>query len=402
MIETAMPDLDVRQVEEEHLSGGVRRRPITIVRGQGARLWDATGKEYIDCASAHGWANVGHCHPEVAQAIQKQSGRLVTLNESAYNDQRAAWYGELSRVLTSNFGRTGQGTLSRIHACNSGAEAIEAALKFARMKTKRTDFVAFGGGFHGRTFGALSVTSTRRFQEPFEPLVPGIAHVPFNDEAAVEKAVDDNTAGVIVEIIQGEGGVRAAQPDFIAQVQHLCAERGALFIVDEIQTGFGRTGRWFASQHVGAEPDVVALGKALGGGVPMGAAAWRSELGRFETGSHGSTFGGAPLACAASTASMRVIERDELPQRAAKLGSRLLETLRSNEAPIVREIRGRGLMIGVELRRSVTPILKTLMERGVWALPAGKNVLRLLPPLVIREEDLDRATNIIVETLRAA
>ncbi len=398
---------DVPATEQKHASGGVRRRPVTIVRGKGALLWDDSGKEYIDCGSAHGWANLGHSHPDVVRAIREQAGRLMALNESAYNDQRATWYSELARVLASQFGTTEHGDLSRIHACSSGAEAVEAAMKFARFHTKRTEFVAFGGGFHGRTFGALSVTSTLRYRESFEPLVPGITHVPFNDLQAVEKVVRDDTAGVILEIIQGEGGVREAHSDFVAGVQRVCRERGALFIVDEVQTGFGRTGRWFASQHLGAEPDIVALGKSLGGGIPMGATAWRTEFGQIESGLHGSTFGGAPLACAASVATMRVMERDGLPDQAAALGKQLVETLRecvstSANPSIVREVRGRGLMVGVELRRPVTPILRALLERGLWALPAGKNVLRLLPPLVISQDDLNRATAIVVEILRAA
>jgi acetylornithine/LysW-gamma-L-lysine aminotransferase len=268
---------DVRAVEDQYTSGGVTRRPVTIVRGEGARLWDDHGKEYIDCASAHGWANVGHCHPEVVRAIREQAGRLVAMTESGYNEQRAAWYRTLTRLLASHFGTNEHGTLSRIFPCNSGAEAVEAAMKFARFRTQRTNFVAFHRGFHGRTFGALSVTSTRRYRAPFEPLLTGVTHVPFNDVQAIDSAVNDETAGVILEIIQGEGGVHEADAGFVAGVQQTCRERGALFIVDEIQTGFGRTGRWFASEHVGAEPDVIVLGKALGGA--RGASRARSDTG---------------------------------------------------------------------------------------------------------------------------
>ncbi len=391
---------DVVETEEEHTSGGVTRRPVTIVRGRAARLWDDRGNEYIDCASGHGWANIGHCHPEVVAAIHKQAGQLVAMTESGYNDQRAAWYRMLARILASHFDTTERGTLSRIFPCNSGTEAVEAAMKFARFRTQRTNFVAFHRGFHGRTLGALSVTSARRYRASFEPLLDGITHVHLNDADAVDSAVNDKTAGVILEIIQGEGGVHEAAADFIAGVQRICSERGALLMVDEIQTGFGRTGRWFASAHAGAEPDVIMLGKALGSGIPMGAAVWRSELGQFDSGLHGSTFGGAPLACAASVAGMRVLEREALPERAATLGAELRESLTSCAAS-VREVRGRGLMIGVELRTSVMPVLRTLLDRGVWALPAGKNVLRLLPPLVISEQELSRATAIVIETLRA-
>jgi acetylornithine/LysW-gamma-L-lysine aminotransferase len=239
------PD-DVAATEEQHTSGGVARRPVTIVRGKGAKIWDDRGNEYIDCASAHGWANIGHCHPEIVAAIHKQAGQLVAMTESGYNDQRAIWYDTLAQVLESHFGDTERGTLSRIFPCNSGTEAVEAAMKFARFRTQRTDFVAFHRGFHGRTFGSLSVTSARRYRAPFEPLLTGATHLHLNDLNALDSAVTDNTAGVILEIIQGEGGVHEASTDFIAGVQHICRDRGALFIVDEIQTGFGRTGRWLA------------------------------------------------------------------------------------------------------------------------------------------------------------
>ncbi|HEX9730162.1 MAG TPA: aminotransferase class III-fold pyridoxal phosphate-dependent enzyme [Gemmatimonadales bacterium] len=399
MTEAGLRADEVVRLEDLHGSGGVGRRPVTIVRGDGARLFDDAGHEYLDLASAHGWANLGHGHPEILEAIHAQTDRLIAHTESSYNDQRAAWFGELAAVLREAFGENDHGVLSRISPSNSGTEAVEAALKFARVSTGRSGVVAFTRAFHGRTFGALSATATARYRAPFEPLVPGFTHVPLNDLAALDGAISDTTAAVLVEIVQGEGGVHEAQADFVAGAQRLCRERGALFIVDEIQTGFGRTGRWFASQWVDAKPDIVTLGKALGGGIPMGAAVWRDRLGGFEVGAHGSTFGGNPLACAASRAMLRVLRRDDLPARADRLGARLLGRLRTSGAPGVREVRGRGLMIGIELKQAATPVLKALTARGVWALPAGRTVLRLMPPLTIDEPDLDRAGDILLEIL---
>ncbi len=399
MTEPRDTPFDPAAIEDRHGSGGVRRRPVTIVRAEGSRLFDAHGKRYVDCAAAHGWAALGHGHPTVTDAIRAQAGTLVMHTESAPNDTRARWFAALVNFLRADFPPNDQGVLSRIQPANSGAEAVEAALKFARYHTGRVEFVSFARGFHGRTFGALSATASGARRETFAPLVPGFVHVPFDDLAAVERAVGDRTAGVVVEIIQGEGGVHEGSTPFLQGLQRCCRERGALLIVDEIQTGFCRTGRRFASAWHEVAPDVIVLGKALGGGIPMGAAVWRDGLGTFESGFHGSTFAGAPLACAASLATMDVLQRERLADRAARLGTALLADLRALEAPIIRAVRGRGLMIGIELKQKVGPILAQLMDRGVWALPAGLNVLRLLPPLTIPEDDLAFALTAIRETL---
>jgi acetylornithine/LysW-gamma-L-lysine aminotransferase len=390
------------ELEDAHASGGVTRRPVTIVRASGARLWDSQGKEYLDLGGAHGWAALGHGHPEVTRAIQEQAGVLVMQTESAYNEQRARWLGELADILGEHLGSTAHGPVARIQPCNSGAEANECAIKLARYVTGRTEFVAASRGFHGRTLGALSATADPGYRKPFEPLLPGFRHVPLNDVGKLEAAVTERTAGVILEVVQGEGGIRPAEPEFLHAARRVCDKRGALLIIDEVQTGLGRTGQWFASEHTGLAPDVVTLGKPLGGGIPLGAAAWRAGLGQFPPGTHGSTFGGNPLACAASRAALRVIRQERLPERAGRLGTAVLEELKGAKLAAVREVRGLGLMIGIDLRSKVTPILKALMARGVWALPAGDHVLRLLPPLVIAEDDLSRATEIVIEALRAA
>ncbi|UCG87498.1 MAG: aspartate aminotransferase family protein [Gemmatimonadota bacterium] len=402
MTDTGCDDRALEDIEAAHASGGVARREATIVRGQGARIFDQQGMSYIDLSAGHGWAGLGHAHPAVTQAIREQAEKLVCLTESAFNDQRALWLSELTALLQLELGSTGRGPLTRVNISNSGSEAIEAAIKLARLFTGRSEIVSFRRGFHGRTLGALSATARQTFRQPFEPLVPGFSHLPYNDLAALAVGITERTAAVIVEVVQGEGGVHIARPEFAQALRDACDRAGALLVIDEIQTGLGRTGRWFASQHFDLAPDILALGKTLGGGVPMGATIWREALGTIPAGSHGSTFGGGPLACAASRAVLEVIREEDLPQRAARLGRLLLERLAGSDARVVRQVRGLGLMLGVELRTKVTPILRRLMQRGVWALPAGMNVLRLLPPLTISESELDNAVTAVEEVLRDA
>ena len=393
------------ELENRHYSGGTTRRPIVMVKGAGCRLWDSDGREYLDFSSAQGWANIGHCHPAVTCALQEQAACLVAQTESSYSNQRALWYAELAAVLRDTLGESEKGTLSRIHVCSSGAEAIEAAIKAARYFTKRTDIVAFKRAFHGRTMGALSATWNPQYRSPFEPLVPGFRHITFNEISGMEDAITDQTAAVLVELVQGEGGVFPASAGFLLALQEACRRTGTLLIADEIQTGFGRTARWFAGCHFtesGFAPDMLAMGKSIGGGLPMGALAWRSGLGTLEAGAHGSTFGGNPLTCAAGRAVLRVLQEEKLIDWAAHLGKILLARLHSMKAPIIREIRGLGLMAGIELRQKVTPILKELMNRGLWALPAGPTVLRLLPPLILSDQELELGLQIIEEVLGGA
>lgn len=387
-----MGDRDPLAVEANLGAGVYALRGLTLVRGEGARVWDAEGRTYIDCIGGHGAAILGHAHPAIARALSEQAARLIACPGTFGNDVRAELLEALARV-------TG---FPRFFLCNSGAEAVEAALKFARLATGRPGFVAAMRGFHGRTLGALSVTWEPKYRRPFEPLLPEVTHVPFNDLAAAEQAISDRTAAVIVEPVQGEGGVRPATPDYLAGLRALCDERGALLIFDEVQTGFGRTGHWFAFHHYGVVPDLLALAKGIAAGVPMGAVAVGPRVGALPAGAHGSTFGGNPLACAASLATLDVLEQAQLPARAARLGAWALETLRKElaDAPLVREVRGLGLMIGVELRRRVTPLLRALQEAGVLALPAGPTVLRLLPPLVIEEADWQRAVETVIGQIR--
>lgn len=377
--------MDIFATEDRYTSGLYTKRPIAILRGEGARLWDSEGREYIDCVGGQGAANIGHANPLVAQAIAEQAQRLISCPEMFYNDRRA----ELEERLCQVSG------YPRVFLCNSGTEANEAAIKFARLTTGRTEIIAFKRAFHGRTFGALSATWEKKYREPFEPLVPGFTHLTYNDAEALQAAVNEQTAAVLLEVVQGEGGVHPASAGFLQTAQQVCRQHGALLIVDEVQTGFGRTGKLFAFQHDGLQPDLVCLAKSIAGGLPMGAVLIGERVGSLPPQTHGSTFGGNPLACAAALASINFLLENHLPERAAELGAWFIEQLRQIESPLIREVRGLGLMAGIELKQKVTPYLQALMNEGVLALPAGLTVMRFLPPLVIEKSDLQRVVEAV-------
>ncbi len=390
-----LSNTSIIELESRYASGAYPQREIAIVRGQGARLWDADGREYIDCISGYGVALIGHGRPEVAEAIADQARRLITCPEVFYNDQRA-------RLLDRLIGLAPEG-LTRAFLCNSGTEAVEGAIKFARLATGRPGIVAAMRGFHGRTLGALSATWEKRYREPFEPLVPGFTHIPYNNLARLEAAVTEETAAVLLEVVQGEGGVRPGTREFLQGARELCDRTGALLIIDEVQTGFGRTGRWFAVEHHDLRPDLMALAKGIAGGVPMGAVLMTDAIAeKIKPGVHGSTFGGNPLACAAALATIDVLEQENLPRQAAEKGTYLIERLRRIESPKIREVRGLGLMVGVELRERSTPYLRALMAHGVLAIPAGPTVVRFLPPLVISRDELDQVVDAFATVLDAA
>ncbi len=381
---------DIMTIESQHTSGLYTKQPIVFVRGQGALLWDINGSEYIDCSSGHGVANLGHAHPKVAAAIAEQSGLLLTLFETYYNDKRSALMEKITALVP---------TLDKVFFCNSGTEAVEAALKFARVSTGRKNVIATMRGFHGRTMGALSATYNKKYKEAFEPLLAGFSHVPYNNIEALDAALTDEVGAVILEAVQGEGGVYPADPAYLQAARRLCTERGALLILDEVQAGLGRTGKMFAFQHSGIVPDVVCIAKSLAGGLPMGAVLFGDSVKNLAPGLHGSTFGGNPLACAAALAALTAIEEEDLPGQAAAKGAYLMEELRSIESPLIREVRGLGLMVGIELKQKVAPYLAALQERHVLALNAGLTTIRLLPPLVITREQIDRVIQTLKEVL---
>ena len=381
---------NIIDIENKHTSGVYAKQALTIVRGQGASLFDVDGVEYIDCSAGHGVANLGHAHPKIAEALYKQASTLITLFESFPNDKRAELMEKITSLVDS---------LDRVFFCNSGTEAVEASLKFARISTGRKNIVAAMRAFHGRTYGSLSATYNKKYREGFEPLVPGFCHVPYNNIEALDKAVNEETAAVILEVIQGEGGVYPATPEYIQAARRICDERGALLIVDEIQTGFGRTGMMFAIQHFDVIPDMLACAKSIAGGVPMGAVLIGHNVKNLTPGVHGSTFGGNPLACAAAIAAISVIEEEGLARQALVKGAYLRDQLRRIESPNIREVRGMGLMTGIEMKQKVAPYIKELQERKIIALNAGMTVIRLLPPLVITYQQLDYLIKVLKEVL---
>ena len=379
------------ELEDRHGSGAYGKRPTALVRGEGVYVWDNMGNRYLDATSGQGVAALGHCHPAVINAICEQAATLITCHESFYNDRRAELYSLLTSITPAD--------LNRFFLCNSGAEANEGALKVAKLLTGRDGIVAAKRSFHGRTTGALSVTWTQKYRKPFQEWLPAVDYVAFNDIEAARKAITESTAAVVVEAIQGEGGVHPAENEYLRALRERCDQTGAMLIIDEIQTGFGRTGTWFGFEHAGIVPDIISIGKAIAGGLPMGAVCWRDAHGPIDRATHGSTFGGNPLACAAGVAAISAIRDENLAQRARDNGAWCIDELTALNLKGVREVRGRGLMIGLELRARVTPVLKALQEQGVLALPAGLNTLRLLPPLIISREQLSTVIAAVCEAL---
>ncbi len=380
----------IHQTEQRYALEVFPKRDITLVKGSGAEVWDDRGRRYIDCVAGIGVANIGHANPAVADALAEQARTLVACPGIFYNDARARLLAKLARIAPPG--------LSRGFFCNSGAETIEAAIKFARLTTGRTGVVSAMRGFHGRTLGALSATHKKQYREGFGPLVPGFSFVPFNNADRLRAAVDEDTAAVVIEPVQGEGGIRPASAEFLRVARDICDEAGALLVFDEIQTGFCRTGRMFACEHHGVVPDILCLAKAIAGGVPMGAVLANDRI-RPPPGKHGTTYGGNPLVCAAGLAAIRFMEEEGLAARAERLG----EHFRARFEPLlprrVRALRQIGLMIGVELRERCRPYIDALTEAGVLTLPAGATVIRLLPPLVITEEQIDEVVEALAGVL---
>ncbi len=380
--------MTARELEERHALEVYPRRGISIVRGEDARLWDDQGNEYLDCAAGVGVANAGHANPAVAAALAHQAKILVTCPGIFYNDQRGQLMGKLADLAPNG--------LERVFLCNSGSESTEAAIKLARKTTGRSGMVTAMRGFHGRTLGSLSATF--KYRDAFEPLLPGCTFVPLNNIDKLDSAIGEDTAAVMLETVQGEGGVRPADPDYLAAARRLCDERGALLIIDEVQTGFCRTGTFFSCEQFDLVPDILCLAKGIAGGVPMGAVlcSGRVEAG---IGVHGSTFGGNPLACAAALAAIDFLLEHDLAAKAGERGDYFLRRFTGELPTRVRDVRQIGLMIGIELKEKATPYLQALLQRRVLALPAGPTVIRLLPPLVISESQLDTVVDALHNVL---
>ncbi|HVL89547.1 MAG TPA: acetylornithine transaminase [Actinomycetota bacterium] len=370
------------------------RQPVAFVRGDGARLWDSEGREYLDFLAGIAVASVGHAHPAVTSAVRAQAGELVHVSNLFYTEAQGLLAERLHGLL--GWGRS--------FFCNSGAEANEAAIKLARRATGRAGLVTALGSFHGRTIATLAATGQPAKHEPFSPLPAELMnHIPFNDEEALEAAIGEDTSAVLLEVVQGEGGVHPATAEFLRAARKLCDERGALLIFDEVQTGLGRTGSWFAFRHTGVEPDIVTLAKALGGGLPIGACIAREEVAAgFGPGDHATTFGGGPVPCRAALAVLDVIESGNLVQNAAAMGERLTERLTEATSgnDLVAGIRGLGLLVGLQLTadRSAEAVERCLAG-GLVVNNVTPSTIRLSPPLVVREAEVDRAAKILGDVL---
>ena len=385
---------DERSLEDRYGSGAYGKRPLSLVRGAGCTVWDDAGRPYLDATSGMGVALLGHAHPAIVSAVSAQATRLITAPEAFYSPLRAILYETLRAILPPEIGH--------FFLCNSGAEAIEAALKVARLKSGRSGLVAAQRAFHGRTLGALALTANPKYREAYGDWLPKVRRVRYNDTVAARAAIDESTAAVVIEPLQGEGGVHEANAEYLRALRERCDETGTLLIFDEIQSGLGRSGHWLASEAAAVLPDILTLGKGLGGGLPLALAAWRADLGPIARGAHGSTFGGNPLACAAAIATLNTL-RDEgilatVRERGAWLRAQLEE--KRGRWPLVRALRGRGFLLGLELRARVTPILRELQEEGVLALPAGQGVLRLLPPLILQLAEAERLIEALDRVLR--
>ncbi|HZW27285.1 MAG TPA: aminotransferase class III-fold pyridoxal phosphate-dependent enzyme [Trueperaceae bacterium] len=361
---------------------GLWRPEVAFVRGDGALLYDADGKEYIDCLAGIGVASVGHGNRRLADAVAAQAARLVVCPQNLGNDVRARFLEELFAFVRP--------PLTRAFLSNSGAEANEAALKWARVATGRSRFVAVKRGFSGRTLGVLPLTWEPKYREPFQRGEPHVTFVTLGDEAELRSAVTEETAAVVMEPIQGESGIRPAPDGYLRLARELTRETGALLVLDEIQCGVGRTGTFLASEPAGVQADVVTLAKGLAGGVPIGATLMTEEVAAaMPAGGHGTTFGGNPLSAAAGLAVLAEIRERDLMRRATELGGRLMDGLRSLGDPRVVEVRGRGLMVGMELSVPVAPLVSALLREGVVTTSGGSHTVRFLPPLVIEAAQVD-------------
>jgi LysW-gamma-L-lysine/LysW-L-ornithine aminotransferase len=383
--------INFREMENLYALDVYLKRDLVLVRGQGARLWDESGKEYIDCMAGQGVANIGHCNPAVVEAVTKQAQTLLNCTGSFYNDRRALLMEKIISLTPPH--------LKKVFLCNSGTESVEAALKFARIATGKTDFICAMRSFHGRTLGALSATYNPKYREDFEPLVPGFQFVPYNNFARFSAALTEKTAAVLLEIVQGEGGVNIGERDYFVQVQDLCRRKGILLIIDEVQTGFCRTGRMLAIEHFGLEPDILCLAKSMAGGFPIGATVC-ADLPNISPGIHGNTFGGNPLASAAAVAAIDFMIRENLARQAEDKGNYFAERFKKYSLSQVRDFRQLGLLIGIELKQKSYPVIMEMQKRGILLLPAGATVVRLLPPLTIGYEDLDVVLKEITDCLK--
>jgi len=378
------------ELYSKYVIANYKRLPRVIVKGEGCYLYDAEGNKILDMFPGWAVSGIGHCHPKVVEAIRKQAGELLHIDNTFYSEQQ----GQLAKLLSE------RGFGGKCFFCNSGAEANEGALKLARLATAegKYKFITAEGSFHGRTFATVTATAQPKYHEGFLPLLPGFVYVPYNDINALEKAFTDEVCAVMIEPIQGEGGINVATKEYVEAIRQLCDEKGAVMIFDEVQTGMGRTGKWFAYQHYDVEPDIITLAKALGGGVAIGAMMAKEELAaKLVPGKHASTFGGNCIACAAGIAVVEAIEEDNLIENAVEMGEYAklkLEKL-GEKYDIIKEVRGKGLMIGVQLSSPGAEIVDKCLARGLRINCTNNTVLRFMPAMIVTKEQIDEAINIL-------
>ena len=363
-----------------------QRFPVNILHGKGAKLWDTSGKEYIDCMGGYGVALVGHCNDRIVQAIKNQAEKLIICHMSAYNDTRLEFLRKIISIAPKG--------LTKIFFSNSGTEAVEAALKFSRKYTRKYGVIAMNGAYHGKTFGALSITHNEKYRKSFLPLLKGVKFIPFRDPSKLEEAIDSTIGTVILEPIQGETGIILPTNGFIQSIREICDHHNLVLIFDEIQTGLGRTGKMWAGQNWDTTPDIMCLAKGIAGGVPMGLTLAKPEIIEcMKIGEHSSTFAGNPLACAAGIATIEALTEDKLVENAAKTGKYFKEGLLNlkEKHKTIREIRGMGMMLAIESRFDIKDLLFDGVRNGLLMLYSGRNVIRLLPPLVMDEKTTSQA-----------
>ena len=380
--------------EDNYLGNLYQRFPINISKGKGAIVWDVSGKEYIDCMGGYGVALIGHCNDRVVNAIKNQSEKLITCHMSIYNNVRLEFLEKMSKISPKK--------LSKIFFSNSGAESTEAALKFSRKFTGKSGIIAMSGGYHGKTFGALSVTHNEKYRKSFQPLLEGVKFVPYSNPSKIEESLDDSIGTVIIEPIQGETGIIVPSDGVLQQIRKICDQNNLVLIFDEIQTGLGRTGRMWAGEHWSTTPDIMCLAKGIAGGLPMGLTLCKPEiLDAMKVGEHSSTFAGNPLSCSAGIATIESIIEENLVENAAKVGNIFkngLFQLKENHR-IVRDVRGLGLMLALELRFDIKDILFDGIKEGLLMLYSGRNIIRLLPPLVLDEVKVAKTLSIMDKLL---
>lgn len=389
-----MNEKEVIYIDNRYLANVFSKKQIVITRGKGAILWDINGKEYIDCASSYGVGALGHCHPKIVAAIKSQVEQLITCHSCYYNDKRAEFIEKLVKITPEG--------LDKAFLSNSGAETVECAIKLARKATGKQEVIALMGAYHGKTMGALSLTWDKKYRDPFMPLVPEIKHVPADNIDKLCEAITEKTAAVIMEPIRGEGGIRVPQDGYLQKVREICNQKGVLLIFDEVQTGFGRTGKLFGCQNWGVKPDIMCLAKPFAGGLPIGITiATESIMSTFKIGEHSTTFSGSPLVCAAGCAAIDALLEEKLAEKAELNGKYFKTKLEALIAKhkIVKEVRGLGLMLGMELRYDVYGVILKAIQKGVLVIDAGRTVIRLLPPLVITKEQIDRVVAVLDEAL---